>query len=768
NNHLIQKTILRFQVDSQLGGFSLEAEPGQELVVSFLGYNDYQITISTNTQLTIDLEPQDRFLDEVVVVAYGTQKKKVSTGSISSVKADQLDGYQVPDVLSALDGQVSGVVINTPSGQPGTNKQIFIRGISTNGDNTPLYVIDGFVGGDINNVNPADIQSIDVLKDAASTAIYGARAANGVIIITTKNGTGAEPTISYEGFYASSDVWKMPEMLNSAEYIGLIREKYANNGATPPANFPTSAEGLPDTDWMDAVFNSAPTVSHRISASFGKSYLSLEYWDQDGIVGGDKSNFQRINARLNGSSGFQEWLNVDYLVNITRKTNRNIGVNNEFGSVIADAFYLDPMTPLWDVNNPDPLRYGFAQSEWGGVNPLSRLFLNNGQNHNDNVLGKLNISIEPIKGLKFNSSVGAQYNWYRYSFFTPDYDFIPTFASQAATYGQGSGNGINVQAENFLNYKKEWNGHDFDVVLGTSFQANSFENLDASTLDLPYEQRFDPSFQILNGVVDSLDRVTGGRAVEYRIISTYGRLLYDYQDKYLLSATIRRDGSSNFGVNNRFGIFPAFSLGWVISEESFFPDNAILDFFKIRSSWGVNGSDRIPPLSFATLIQQGAAYTFGQNENVLTGSTIQSLPNPNIKWEESVQFDVGFDASFLKGRVSLEFDYFNKTTRDLLGAQIIPRYTGVTSDPISNLGEFRNRGIEVGLKYRENLGDLNINVGLNYSTFRNEVTKIPGNTDVIDGVVWPVRNTAITRMQEGLPVGHFVGYTTLGIFQSEN
>jgi len=749
------------------GNFELNADVGSSLLISYTGYDSKVVEITGIEKLIISLTVNSAQLEEVVVIGYGRQKKKVSTGAISSVGADELDGYQIPNVQSALDGQVSGVIINSQSGQPGSNKNIFIRGISTNGDNTPLFVVDGFVGADINNINPADIESMDVLKDAASTAIYGARAANGVIIITTKTGDGGKPSLNYESYFASSDVWRMPEMLNSAEYVGLIREKYVNNGAAPPGNFPTTADGLPDTDWMDAIFNSAPTMSHRLSATMGSTYLSLEYWDESGIVGGDKSNFQRYNARLNGNKEITDWLSLSYMFNVTRKQNKNIGVNNQFGSVMADAFYIDPITDLWDVNNPDLLRYGFAQSEWGHVNPLSRLFLENGKNHSDHMLGRINLTIEPIENLKFNSSIGGEQFWYRYDYFTPDYDFIPTFASNTITYGQGSGNGSNVQLENYLDYSYKTGEHNFDFILGTSYQQNNFESLDAQTLDVSADVKFDESFQLINGIADSLDRVTGNRNVEYRILSTYARLIYDYDSKYLFSATLRRDGSSNFGVNNRFGVFPAFSLGWVVSEESFFPKGGFLDFFKLRTSWGVNGNDRIAPLSYEALIVPGAAYTFGNGENVATGATVQTLPNPNIKWEESVQFDIGFDASLMEGKINVEFDFFNKITRDLLGGQIIPRYTGVTQDPISNLGEFRNRGIETGIKYRENFGGLKFNVALNYTTYKNVVTKIPGTTAQINGVNWSVRNTPITRMEEGLPVGHFVGYTTLGIFNSE-
>ena len=749
------------------GKFTIDAKSGAVLRISYTGYTEKVVTVTEERYLEIELESDISQLEEVVVIGYGKQKKKVSTGAISTIGSDGIEGYQVPDVQSALDGQVSGVIVNASSGQPGTGKNIFIRGISTNGDNSPLYVVDGFVGADIENINPSDIESIDVLKDAASTAIYGARAANGVVIVTTKTGEGGDPRLTYEAYYASSDVWRMPQMLNGDEYVEIIREKYANNGATPPDNFPTSGEGQPNTNWMDAVFNSAPTQSHRLSALFGGSYLSFEYWNQEGIVGGEKSNFQRFNVRLNGNKKFRDWITFRYVFNVTRKENRNIGVNNPFGSVLADAFYIDPITPLFDVNNPDPLKYGFAQSEWGHVNPLSRLFLDNANNHSDHALGQINLIVEPIKGLKFNSMVGAQSFWFRYDFFTPDYNFTPIFASNNITYGEGSGNGINLQVENFVNYKLEKGQHDFDFVLGTSYQETSFERADASTLDISAGVKFDENFRLLNNIADSLDRVTGFRAVDYRIVSTYFRFIYDYGEKYLFSATIRRDGSSNFGPNNRFGVFPAFSLGWVLSEESFFPRNTALNFLKFRSSWGINGSDRIAPLSYEALIVPGAAYTFGNNENVTTGATVETLPNPNIKWEESVQFDFGIDASFFDSRLSVVFDYFKKTTRDLLGSQIIPRYTGVTSDPITNLGEFTNQGIELGISYRQNFRGLRFVGSLNYTTFINEVTRIPGSTQQINGTNWPVRNTFITRMEEGEPVGHFVGYTTLGIFQSE-
>ncbi|MGA0233506.1 MAG: TonB-dependent receptor plug domain-containing protein, partial [Saprospiraceae bacterium] len=350
-------------ITDYLGAYELSVPAGMDtLTISYTGYNLVDVAIDGRSVIDVSLSQASQLIDEVVVIGYGIQKKRVSTGSISKLSSEKLEGYQVQSVQTALEGQVSGLIVNSSSGQPGAGKSLLIRGVSTNGDNSPLYVVDGLQVNGIDNINPEDIESVDVLKDAASSAIYGARAANGVVIITTKKG-GDKGKITYEGFTSTSKPWKLPEMLSANDYISITREKFANGNQTAALNalgFPQVGQQTVSTNWMDVIFNDATLQSHRLTASAENLYLSLEYWDESGVVGGDKSNYKRYAARLNGTKDLNEYVTIGENLYINRVDNQTIGVNNAFGTVIADAFAYDPIT---DVYNPEK-QYGFEQSDW--------------------------------------------------------------------------------------------------------------------------------------------------------------------------------------------------------------------------------------------------------------------------------------------------------------------------------------------------------------------------------------------------------------------
>lgn len=751
------------------GNYELKV-PGPEavLVFSYTGMRTEEVTVGSQAVINLAMAPAAELLEEVVVVGYGVQKKRVATGAISKLSDKNLDGFKVQDVQSALEGQVTGLIVNESSGQPGAGKSILIRGISTNGDNTPLFIVDGLQVNSIDNINPGDIESVDVLKDAASGAIYGARAANGVVIITTKKGAEGEGSITYEGFTSVSDPWKLPEMLGASDYINLTREKFENGGQSSSLEtlgFPARGAQTENTDWMGVIFDQASLQSHRLNVSAQGLFLSLEYWGQNGVVGGEKSNYKRYAARLNSEKDLNWLLGIGQNLYVNRVDNQNIGVNDAFGTVIADAFAYDPLTPVYD----DTKQYGFAQSKWVRkeyINPLSRLFLANNNGHADQVLGNVYLDVKPFKGFKFRSDFGLDYSWYNYQSFTPDYAFHDAFVNPTNDVAQGYGFSQSFQFENYINYNRDFGPHSVDVVLGTSYRESTFEQAGGSSSSIPDAVKFDENWQFLDAGEDTTDLAFGSASVDYALISYYGRLIYDFKDRYLFTATLRRDGSSNFGANNRWGIFPSFSMGWAISDESFFNFRAI-DFLKLRASWGKNGNDRIAPLSYASTIENVFTYPFGLNQTLFTGAALATPPNPNIKWEESVQLDIGLELRLLDGRLTAEVDYYRKNTKDLLMNQIIPGYVGATNNPVSNLGEIQNQGIEAGLGYRLSLGELTINTNLNYTTFTNEVINVAGEAGFLQGYSWPVRNTPITRMTEGFPVGHFVGYVTDGIFQNQ-
>lgn len=748
------------------GNFELDIPADADtLRFSYTGFAPKTVAIRDRAFLEVVLLEDVQQLEEIVVVGYGIQKKRVSTGSISKISSADLEGFQVQDVQSSLEGQVAGLIVSESSGQPGAGKSILIRGISTNGDNTPLFIVDGLQVNSIDNISPGDIESVDILKDAAAGAIYGARAANGVVIITTKKGTSGQGRISYEGFYSTSQPWKVPEMLGAQDYISLTREKFANGNQTNSLNtlgFPTTESNTPNTDWMDVIFEPATVQNHRVSAAGKNFFIGMEYWDQNGVVGGDKSNYQRYAVRLNASKDINDYVTIGENLYVTRINNQSIGVNNAFGTVIADAFAYDPITNVYDENG----QYGFAQSDWVRkeyVNPLSRLFITNGSGHSDQVLGNMYLEVRPLEGLRFRSDVGVDYTWNQYRSFTPDFAFHDAFVNPTNDVVQGYNYFETLQFENYLNYKKQFGRHNVDVVVGTSYRTTSNEFAGGTSSSIPDAVKFNPYWQFLDAGEDTTDLTFGGAGVDYALISYYGRLIYDLEGKYLFTATVRRDGSSNFGAANRWGVFPSFSIGWVMSDEPFFNVDPI-SFLKLRASWGVNGNDRISPLAYAARVENVFTYPYGNN--LITGASLATPPNPNIKWEESQQIDVGLELRLFNDQLSAEFDYYVKNTKDLLMTQVIPGYLGATNNPISNLGEIQNKGFEANLNYRFALGNVRFNTNFNYTTFTNEVINVAGDAGFIQGYTWPVRNTAITRMTEGFPVGHFVGFQTNGIFQS--
>ncbi len=747
------------------------------IIVSYTGYQEQRVEVSTSDFINVTLKTDSETLDEVIVIGYGKQEKRVSTGAISKVSTEDLEGFQTADVQTALEGQVTGLVVNESSGQPGASKTLLIRGVSTNGDNSPLYIIDGLQVGNIDNISPGDVESVDVLKDAASCAIYGARAANGVVIITTKKGKDKSGgTITYEGSFTQSQPWRTPSMLNREDYLTITNEKFANSGQSgaleslgfPQAGSVVDSDGKPlsDTDWMDVVFNPANIYNHRLSANIKNAFVSLDYWDQEGVVGGSKSNYRRYAVRVNSSKEINDYVTIGENIYFNRNENRNIGTNNSFGGVLIDAFAYDPLTAVYNEDK----QYGFEQSEWVKkeyINPESRLFINNGNGHGDALLGNVYLEIRPYKNITFRSDAGADIFWYNYRSFTPDYAFHDAFVNLNNDVSQGYGTGESFQFENYVNYNNTFGGrHNLDVVLGTSYRTSNFETAGGSSQSIPDAVKFDPNWQILNAGQDSTDLTFGSINVDYALISYFGRAQYDFDKKYLFTATLRRDGSSNFGENNRWGLFPSFSAGWVISKEDFFNFSPI-SYLKLRGSWGLNGSDRIAPLSYAATIENVFSYAFGQNQTLFRGAALATPPNPDVKWEESEQIDIGVEVELLEGQWTIDADVYRKTTKDLLMNEVIPGYIGATNNPVSNLGEIRNQGIELGISHRLRINKLNINTRLSYTHFTNEVIKVAGDAGYLQGWGWPVRNTAITRMTEGFPVGHFVGYNAVGIFQTQ-
>ncbi len=762
------------------GAYQLEAPADAILVFSFIGYKSSEVSITGKSNINVSLEEDMTTLGEVIVIGYGVQKKSVATASVSTVNSKDLQGFGSPRVDQMLQGQVAGVTFKSSSGQPGSAQNIFIRGVGTNGDNNPLIIVDGVNANDgfLAALNPADIESIQVLKDGASTAIYGSRAANGIIMVTTKKAKAGEASLNYSFYYGQQQPWKTPELLNASQYVSLITEKYANgdgsNPSTLPAGFPDQAGITTNTNWMETIFEPASTQTHQLSVSKGTEtsnlFASLSYFDQKGVISPDKSNAQRITARVNSEQQINKFLTFGEAIFFNHATNSRIPENNAFGSPISDALVYDPLTPVYSSTGT----YGFAQSPFVQkeyLNPLSRIYISNANTSQDGLLGNIYFKINPIKNLTFKTDFGIDYNYYNGDGFAPSYKFYDTNGNQLPLTNavndiyRYSSNVLIWQWENYATYTYNKGKHSGDFTLGTTVREKTGSAFSGSSSGIPEEVQFDPNFQYIDNTPDTLRRSSGNGAEREALSSIFGRVNYNYDERYLLSVTLRRDGSSKFGANNRYGIFPSVSAGWVISKEDFFPQVKI-DFLKLRASYGVNGNDRIGNLGYASVIGYTGDYQFGKpaNQTIVRGFSSLYLDNPNLKWEESKQLDIGVEVGMLDDRLTFELDYYRKTTSDLLMPATTAIYIG-NKPPIANVGEVVNSGFELEANYRQTIGDVNLNIGFNAATLTNEVTKVTDN-GYIDGYPWPVRGSVISRMEIGQPIGFFRGLKSEGVFNN--
>ena len=763
------------------GNYSIQANPEDVLIFSFIGFAKQEMTVGSRSVIDVVLESDVASLDEIIVVGYGVQKKSVATASVSKVEAEDLQGFSIARADQALQGQVAGVTFKSASGQPGSDMNILIRGVGTNGDNGPLVIVDGLVtspeAGILSSLNPGDIESVQVLKDGASTAIYGSRAANGIIMVTTKKAKEGQVRFNYDVNYGVSEAWRTPDMLNASEYIEIINEKYASGNQSPPPNFPDEASNLFDTDWMDQIFEQGKAQTHQVSIAKGSEtgsfYASLSYFEQEGIVAPDKSNAERITARVNSETKINDFLSFGQNIFLLHSTNSRIPENSEFGTPIGDALVYDPTTPALDPNS----LYGFAQSPFVQkeyISPLSRIFVSNDETIQDGVTGNIYLQVTPIEGLTLKTDLGVEYNIFNGSGFTPSYQFTDIFgdglpvSNELNDISRWSSKVFLWQWENYATYSRSIGKHNAEVTVGVSAQEKNENSFSAGSSGIAEEVQLDPNFQFITGTPDSLNNA-GSEAKEKQAISSiFGRINYNFDEKYLATFILRRDGSTQFGANFRYGVFPSASLGWVISQEDFWPQTAV-NFLKLRASYGVNGNDRIDNLSFASTIEFSGDYQFGPKggQVVYNGQSPKAADNPNVKWEESKHLDIGIEGGLFNDQLTFELDYYEKTTSDLLMEDTGSPIRFGFDPPIRNVGEVVNKGFELELNYRQSIGELNLNFGFNGSTLKNEVTKV--NADgFIDGYSWPIRNTRITRMEVGRPIGYFRGYKTDGIFRSEN
>lgn len=771
------------------GNFTIsDVQNGEILVFSYIGFTTKEILVSNSNFINVTLSEDTESLDEVVVVGYGTQKKSVVTGAISSVKAEDLEGLPVERVEQALQGRVSGVVIAADAGQPGSSSTVRVRGITTLGNNNPLWVIDGVVvdAGGIGYLNQSDIASIEVLKDAASLAIYGARSAGGVILVTTKKGKIGKLNVSYTGFTGISAASKKLSLLNAAEYGAVLNEaSVADGGGIVFSDVASLGVG---TDWQDVIFNdSAIRSSHEISLSGGNEvstfFASFGLSDQEGIVMSDVSQFNKKNIRLNSTHKLSDIFKVGQTLGYAHKRSMGIGTNSEFGGPLSSAINLDPLTPVV-VTDPviansspystqnvfrDENGNPYGISNWVGqemTNPLADIQRSMGNyGWSDDLVGNAFIEVTPIEGLVVKSSVSGKLSYWGGEGFTPEYYLSATNVNTQNRLSRSRAKGYGWNLENTISYSKEINNHDFSILLGQGVYVDDISSeVGITYFDLPVTSREDASFNF--PVTDDQKVGYTWTGTEHKVTSLFSRLNYNYDEKYIFTGIVRRDGSSRFGQNNKFGIFPSFSAGWNVTNEDFWPENEYVSRLKVRGGYGVTGNDAIGNFGYLALIGGGRNYTFGQDGNIIyTGYSPNAPDNPDLKWEETSQVNIGFEARIFNN-IDVTFDYYTKTTTGILQPVEIPGYVGASGFPIGNVADMDNTGLELELGFKKEFGEFNFSANGNVSYLKNEVTFLGNDKEFIGGGAGFQSMGSVTRIQVGESINSFHGYRTNGVFQN--
>ncbi|MBK7212122.1 MAG: TonB-dependent receptor [Bacteroidales bacterium] len=770
------------------GKFSISTPNAAEtLLFSFVGAVSQEVQAKAGVPLTIVMEDKAIGLSELVVVGYGTQKKSVVTGAITSVKSKDLENVPIARVEQALQGRTSGVTIAASSGQPGAGSTVRVRGTTTINNSDPLYVVDGIVvdNGGIDYLNSSDIESIEVLKDAASCAIYGARAANGVILVSTKKGKAGSLLVNYSAYFGTQAPSKKLDLLNATQYATLQNEASVNSGGGKI--FPDPESFGAGTDWQSAIFNNnAGIQNHELSVSGGNDrstfYTSFGYFNQEGIVTSSISNYNKISVRMNSAHKVKDWLRFGNNFGYTHiKSKGSLNSNSEFGGPLASAINLDPITPLVitdpDVANSTPYSnhavirdadgnpYGI--SNYVGqemTNPLAyEQTVQGNYGWSDNFVGDVYAEIEPVKGLKLKSDLGAKLAFYGGESFTPIFWLNTATSNPNTSYYRNDARGLIWSLENTASYSFKTGVSNFSVLLGQSVYVNNSRGTGVTYHNIPANTFEEAS---MNYSVANADRFSyGWEGAEYKLASVFARVNYDYDEKYLFTGIIRRDGSSRFGSNNKFGIFPSVSAGWVPSKENFWPKNEVVNFLKVRASYGITGNDRLDDFSYESLVGGGRDYTYG-GTNYQIGYSPGAPSNPDLKWEQTIQSNIGFEANVLQD-FTVVFDYFAKTTTGMLLKVDLPGYVGAEDGQFQNVAEMTNKGFELELTYRKMLGDVNLEVKGNTSYVKNEITDL-GEKEYISGASFQASQYEISRLTEGYAIGSFYGFEVLGIFKKQS
>jgi len=748
------------------GNFTINTiNSGDILTFSFIGFVSKDVIITNNKFLNIQLEEDTQALDEVVIVGYGSQRKKEITGAVTVVGSETIENLKPTRVEQALQGQVPGVNITSQSGSPGAASTINIRGISTNGDSRPLILVDGNVIEDLSVLNPSDIESINVLKDATA-GIYGVRAANGVILITTKTGRKNTPAkfefSTYVGFQETTR--KIP-VLNATEYAVINNEAFAAGGQTPRFT-DISSLGV-GTDWQDEVFEKAPISNYSLSVNGGGENSSYSYGasflTQDGIVGGDKSNFNRFSTRFN--------YNLDFLKNfkwnvsaIYTDANKNNISENAIGSILFNALNMDPTLSILDGNGDFTLAEGLGNEV---INPLAQIENTFDKVKTDRISLVTGLSYNFFKNFTVESRIQFNYSIVNQKVFSPEvfYGSGKVFNKDESELFETRREFIDYTWDNFVTYKNTiGDDHNVTALLGASVFRTRGWNTGTLARDVVGDS-FDNVSITNNSRIEPVFRTPGSQQFDQRLLSYFSRVQYDYKGKILFSGVLRRDGSTRFGPKNKFGYFPSASIGGVLID-----DGNSINFLKLRGSYGVIGNDRIGDFRFVSLLNGEGEYVI--NEDVVFGLTSGALSNPEIRWEKQKTLDIGVDAKLANNKIDITLDYFNRRTDDLLLSPLISGITGVAAPgsgaPVVNAGSVENKGFEFSIAYKDQLSDnFNFNASYNFTTLKNEVLAVSSSLDFLQGGGFGIGQLPPSRMQVGSPLGAFFGLKTNGIFQNQ-
>lgn len=764
------------------GTFSLSfPDRYTSLSVSYTGYLTTEINVENQTTVSVTLQPDVSQLEELVVLGYDAQQRRDVTGAVASLSPEEVAAIPTASIDKMLDGRIAGVQVLTDNA-PGGNVTVRIRGYGTINNNDPLYIIDGIpVNNGLNAINPADIASIQVLKDAASAAIYGSRAANGVVIITTKQGHHLEHAqVTLSAYSGVQKAFNLPRMLNAQQYGDMLWQATKNDGGTPAhdiyGNDPDQAvipewlndeQTLPsgDTDWVKEIFNPAVVQSYNLSVAKGDEdanhMLSLGYYNQEGIV--KYTNFDRFTARFNGSYRMKKFLTLGENLTATYSRTTSVGVNSSLGSIIYNAFQFPSIVPVKDING------NFGGNPINDIgNPLGNLYrAKDNQQKRVRILGNVYAKAD-VGRFSFKTNLGIDYESYHYRGFSPIYDEI---LSSNAVNSLTTSNSFKYQLtwSNTLNYEQQIGDHNLSALVGQEAVQYYYEGFSASRTDFLYE---DDNFRYLSYGSDN--QLNSGNASSWSLLSFFGKVNYSYKDRYLLGATVRRDGTSRIS-NNRWGTFPAFSAGWRISDEPFFQVSDVFSSVKLRASWGQAGNQYVPEYSTLSSYTSNATnsdYAIdGAQESSTLGLVQTRVANPNLKWEVSTQTDIGLDVGLLNNKLELTAEYYRKITNDILVYSPLPLTYGGTNDGTwINGGKMQNAGVEITLHYDGQVKDLAYSARLNVTSYKNKLTELKSVSylGIASSSLHSVNfDQEITRSTVGQPIGAFYGYRANGIFKSD-